>query len=406
MISLYNLNGKKYFSVLLICQLSVFLIGLFFVLLFVLDLDGRVEISNAIISIPLLILYGILALWIGLFWKALSQIIFSHSSATRTIFQRWFLIPLNAFCLIGAYATHTLLLLHQGNNHFVIAFLPLLLAGILGVFTTSFFVVKLLRSIKDDETLYIRSQKILDELKEKFGTISTKRIELSINMASGKSVASPTPDQQGFQVMGLMSKPWYDMSDLPGAKLLENSYEIIRQEALEAIKNKSILEPYHYLGVNRGGWDSVELIEAGKKIEKNSLHLPKTVSLLEKISNHTRLTDAALSVLKPGEVIKPHRDPDNFHITCHLGIVIPNKCGISVAGESRTWEEGKCLFFDSSYEHTAWNNSDTPRVVLLLIFYKPELTDIEKDFLQYVFIEKFPDRMIISPEEHFVSQLR
>ncbi|MEH2060568.1 MAG: aspartyl/asparaginyl beta-hydroxylase domain-containing protein [Nostoc sp.] len=406
MLNLYNLNGKKYIYQLLICQLSIFFTGLLFVLLFVLNLDGWIDISDTIISIPLLFFYGILALWIGLFWKALSKITFSHSSSTRTIFQRWFLIPITAFCLIGAYTTHTLLLLHQGNNHFVIAFIPLLLAGILGVFTTSFFVAKLLSTIKDDEKLYLRSQKLLSELKEKFGTSPIKRIELSINMASGKSVASPTPDQQGFQVMGLMSKPWYDMSDLPGAKLLENSYEIIRQEALEAIENKAILQPYHYLGVNRGGWDSIELIEAGKKVEKNSLHFPKTVYLLENISTHTRLTDAALSVLKPGEVIKPHRDPDNFHITCHLGIVIPNKCGISVAGESRTWEEGKCLFFDSSYEHTAWNDSDTPRVVLLLIFYKPELTDIEKDFLQYVFIENFPDRMITSLEDHLVSQQR
>ena len=406
MINLYNLNGKKYLSALLIWQLSIVIIGLFFVSLFVLHFDGRVEISNAIISIPLLILYGILTLWIGLFWKALSQIIFSHSSSTRTIFQRWFLIPLTALCLLSAYATHTLLLLHQGNNHFLIAFSPLLLAGILGVFITSFFVTKLLLAIKDDEQLYIRSQKLLGELKDKFGTSSTKRIELSINMAYGKSVANPTPAQQGFQVMGLTSKPWYDMSDLPGAKLLENSYEIIRQEAMEAIKNKALLEPYDYLGVNRGGWDSVELIEAGKELEKNSLHLPKTVALLKNLSNHTRLTDAALSVLKPGQVIKPHRDPDNFHITCHLGIVIPNKCGISVAGESRTWEEGKCIFFDSSYEHTAWNDSDTPRVVLLLIFYKPELTDIEKDFLQYVFIEKFPDRMITPSEDRLVSQQR
>ncbi|MEH2222131.1 hypothetical protein [Nostoc sp.] len=148
MVNLYSLNGKKHLSVLLIYQLSIFLTGLFFVCLFVLDLDGRVEISDAIISIPLLFLYLILTLWIGLFWKALSQITFSHSSSTRTIFQRWFIMPITVFCLSGAYATHTLLLLYQGNNHFIVAFIPLFLAGIVGVTVTSIFLVKLLWHIK------------------------------------------------------------------------------------------------------------------------------------------------------------------------------------------------------------------------------------------------------------------
>ncbi|MEH2128458.1 aspartyl/asparaginyl beta-hydroxylase domain-containing protein [Nostoc sp.] len=406
MLNLYNLNGKKHLSALLICQLSVFLTGLFFLLLFVFDLDGRVEIFDVIISIPLLFLYLILTLWIGLFWKALSQITFSHSSSTRIIFQRWFIMPITVFCLSGAYATHTLLLLYQGNNHFIVAFIPLFLAGIVGVTVTSIFLVKLLWHIKDEEKFYIKSQNKLTELKEQFGTTSIKRIELSIDMAYGRLSANPTPDQQGFQVAGLTSKAWYDMSDLPSIKLLENRYQIINQETLEIIKNKTLLKPFNYLGVNEGAWDTIEIIEAGKKVDEVTIYIPEIVKLLDNISKYLRITNAALSVLKPSKIIKPHRDPNNFQITCHLGITIPEKCGISVAGESRTWEEGKCLFFDSSYEHTAWNYSDTPRVVLLLIFYKPELTDIEMDFLDMFLFGNFPNRMIGSPEDHLVSHQR
>lgn len=406
MINLYNLNGKRYLAILFICQLSVFILGLLFILLFILNWDGWVEITDIIISIPLFFLYGILALWIGLFWKALSQITFSDSSTNRTIFQRWFLMPITAFCLIGAYATHTLLLLHQSSNYFIVAFIPLFLGGIVGVTVTSIFLIKLLYHIKDEEKFYIKSQNKLLELKEQFGTNSIKRIELSIDMADGKYSASPTPDQQGFQVVGLASKPWYDMSNVPSTKLLENSYEIIKQEALKIIENQTLLKPFDYLGVNEGAWDTIEIIEVGKKVDEVTIFIPEIVKLLDNISKYIRLTNAALSVLKSGKRIKPHRDPDNFQITCHLGIIIPEKCGISVAGESRTWEEGKCLFFDSSYEHTAWNDSDTPRVVLLLIFYKPELTNIEMDFLDMFLLRDSPDRMINLSEDRLVSHQR
>ncbi|MFD8719167.1 aspartyl/asparaginyl beta-hydroxylase domain-containing protein [Streptomyces sp. NPDC059629] len=34
---------------------------------------------------------------------------------------------------------------------------------------------------------------------------------------------------------------------------------------------------------------------------------------------------------------------------------IPEGCGITVAGGTRTWQEGKCLLFDYSFEHAVWN---------------------------------------------------
>jgi beta-hydroxylase len=42
-----------------------------------------------------------------------------------------------------------------------------------------------------------------------------------------------------------------------------------------------------------------------------------------------------------------------------------------VANEVRLWKEGKCLVFDDTSEHEAWNLSDRHRDVLLLDFKAP-----------------------------------
>merc|ERR1711924_384106 len=47
------------------------------------------------------------------------------------------------------------------------------------------------------------------------------------------------------------------------------------------------------------------------------------------------------------------------------------RCGPTWA----TWESGKCLFFDDSYEHEVEHFGETLRVVLLIRFWHPELND-------------------------------
>jgi aspartyl/asparaginyl beta-hydroxylase (cupin superfamily) len=49
----------------------------------------------------------------------------------------------------------------------------------------------------------------------------------------------------------------------------------------------------------------------------------------------------------------------------------PDACGISVGGEVRHWQEGETMFFDDGYEHFAWNDTDSTRVVLFLDVIRP-----------------------------------
>ena len=49
-----------------------------------------------------------------------------------------------------------------------------------------------------------------------------------------------------------------------------------------------------------------------------------------------------------------------------------------MGNETRYWEEGKCIIFDDSYEHEAWNKSDETRVVLIIDAWNPHVTEAEK----------------------------
>src|SRR5215470_11228679 len=70
------------------------------------------------------------------------------------------------------------------------------------------------------------------------------------------------------------------------------------------------------------------------------------------------MTMAGFSRLAPGAHITPHRGYEGysgFVLRCHLGLVVPEGCALKVGDETRGWQEGRCLVFDDSYEHEAWN---------------------------------------------------
>jgi aspartyl/asparaginyl beta-hydroxylase (cupin superfamily) len=81
--------------------------------------------------------------------------------------------------------------------------------------------------------------------------------------------------------------------------------------------------------------------------------------------------------------INPHRGPTNMRVRCHLGIKVPDgDCAIRVGGETRRWQEGRCLVFDDSLVHEAWNHTDEDRIVLIVDLWHPGLSDTEVMLLE------------------------
>jgi aspartyl/asparaginyl beta-hydroxylase (cupin superfamily) len=104
---------------------------------------------------------------------------------------------------------------------------------------------------------------------------------------------------------------------------------------------------------------------------------PRTAALL--LTHVPGLTTAGFSRLAPGTHIKPHVGWVETVYRLHMGLVVPPDCALRVGAETRRWREGECLIFDDTVEHEAWNRSCEPRVVLLLDFLRPGVTDASDD---------------------------
>lgn len=90
-------------------------------------------------------------------------------------------------------------------------------------------------------------------------------------------------------------------------------------------------------------------------------------------------------LLATGWAHHPHHGLMNVRLTVHLGLVVSEGCGIRAGDETRTWEPGRILFFDDSYEHEAWNRGASDRVVLILEAWNPHLTAAEREGVEIFF---------------------
>jgi aspartate beta-hydroxylase len=56
---------------------------------------------------------------------------------------------------------------------------------------------------------------------------------------------------------------------------------------------------------------------------------------------------------------------------------VPPDCALRVGGEEHRWSEGRCVFFDDTYDHEAWNRSAELRAVLIFDLWNPHLSQAE-----------------------------
>jgi len=88
--------------------------------------------------------------------------------------------------------------------------------------------------------------------------------------------------------------------------------------------------------------------------------------------------ETLFSVLRPGTHILPHRGVTNTRLVAHLPLIVPKGCALNVGGEIHEWQKGRCVTFDDTFEHEAWNRSDETRVVLSMDCWNPDLSVPER----------------------------
>jgi len=118
-------------------------------------------------------------------------------------------------------------------------------------------------------------------------------------------------------------------------------------------------------GCDERGWRWFGLFGDGD-LQKNRARCPRTARACMGVP---RMVNAGFSSFAPGTKLFPHRGEMQNVLRCHLPLLVPRgDVALRLGGEVRRWQTGKCLVFDDTVEHDAWNLADEDRVVLIVTF--------------------------------------
>ncbi len=170
-------------------------------------------------------------------------------------------------------------------------------------------------------------------------------------------------------------QPYLDQTQFPELKVLQDNWQVIRDEVLALTHENQIKASNQYddIGFNsffRTGWKRFYLKWYGDSLPSAQQLCPKTVALLESIPSIKGAMFALLG--KQGRLVT-HRDPYAGSVRYHLGIITPNSedCYISVDGQKYYWRDGEAVMFDETYLHYAENKTDMDRVILFCDVERP-----------------------------------
>jgi aspartate beta-hydroxylase len=184
--------------------------------------------------------------------------------------------------------------------------------------------------------------------------------------------------------------PVFPRDALPFADWFEAQTDAIAGEARAALDARAGIQPFHYDvseeqrgQLTRGDWDAFFFFGDGERCDANHAACPATSAVLAELPlDHVRDhgPEVCFSIMRPGAHILPHRGITNTRAVLHLGLEIPDGCALHLLGVlEQHWQRGRCFAFDDTFEHEAWNRSDTTRVVLLGDIWNPFLRPVERE---------------------------
>ena len=243
----------------------------------------------------------------------------------------------------------------------------------------------------------------LEPLRKRHGVPALARIQRAIDMHVGRIPQEwPHPQQRpAFLLLpGLQPRPWFERDEFPYLDAIEQHTDAIRAEMLAVLTEHAELRPYVDMAhdapaariwgdlIDNPRWSAYHFQRHGERIDAHHARCPRTSAALAalplmQIPEHA--PEAMFSVLSPRTKIPPHTGSINGRLICHLPLVVPKDCGsLACGGEARPWVEGRCMVFDDSIVHEAWNDSDQTRVVLIFDLWNPQLTLPEREGLALV----------------------
>ncbi len=232
---------------------------------------------------------------------------------------------------------------------------------------------------------------MFDAARERYGADAVARIAAStLPTFEPASYTDPRQRSTWLHTPGLTARPFWKKEQCGRLTEMISAFEEARGKLIEeiaALDPSRMGVPYDHLSVDPElirGWKNLFFF---KDYEGDAELLAK-VPTLAKIADRfgpkqLDRFELFLSVLQPGAHIPAHFGGANVKLTLHLPLSIPEgDTAIRVGDETRRWREGEMLIFDDTFDHEAWNRTNTARTVLLIKAYHPELSVEEVGVLE------------------------
>lgn len=162
---------------------------------------------------------------------------------------------------------------------------------------------------------------------------------------------------------------------------LEQSFAVIKAEYRALSDKLSQVPRYHEvdrlqynLSSSRSeaqNWRVFFLEAMGRKAVSNRKLCPQTAALVDAIPG---VFEAFFSILEGGKSLAPHRSPYWGYLRYHLALEVPQTLPsprMRVNDRWLSWQEGKGILFDDSWEHELRNENPNLRSVLIVDIARP-----------------------------------
>lgn len=180
------------------------------------------------------------------------------------------------------------------------------------------------------------------------------------------SAQSRVPDQ-----------PVLDNDLFPWAEQVRQQWPAMRAELDMLLERRKALPRFQDISPDQARisqddrWKTFMLYAFGTRLDFGCSLCPHTAAALDRIPG---LSNAFFSILGPGKHIPRHRGVTKGLVRCHIGLRVPDsseRCLIQIGAVECPWEEGGMFFFDDTYHHEVWNDTDGERAVLLFDIERP-----------------------------------
>jgi aspartate beta-hydroxylase len=178
----------------------------------------------------------------------------------------------------------------------------------------------------------------------------------------------------------LAALPVHDPAAFYVVRYLESHADTIAAEVLGSVGDEGAgLLPVEEPLVASGAWELAMFHEGGMRYDATCRRFPRTAAILDDAPEEIRQAGVVmLSWLKPGTYIVPHCGFSNARLRIHLPLRPAQEATMRVGDRTLTWQYGRCLVFDDSFEHEVRHEGDKPRLVLLLDIFHPALSAAER----------------------------